>query len=252
MEEFRVIIPARYNSTRLPGKVLIDIAGKPMIQHVYERALQSGAISVVIATDDKRIAKVATAFGAAICMTSPNHESGTSRIAEAVVKLGYDDADIIVNIQGDEPLIPPKPIHQVAANLATHDNVKSATICEPIHSAQELLDPHIVKVAMNRRSHALYFSRAPIPWERGSFPPNPGQSLTGLHYRHRGIYAYRAEFLLDYTEWETPALERLEGLEQLRILWYGGRIHVSVSKEKIPPDVNTKEDLEQMRKMFKS
>lgn len=250
MEEFRVVIPVRYESERFPGKPLVEIVGKPMIQHVYERALQSGAMSVVIATDDKRIAKVAKSFGAIVCMTSPTHVSGTDRIAEAVVNLGYDDDDIIVNIQGDEPLIPPKPIHQVATNLATHSNIKTATLCEPIQSVEELLNPANVKVVMNHRNYALYFSRAPIAWERKTFPPNHEQPLTSIHYRHRGIYAYRVNFLFEYTEWGPCQLEETEGLEQLRTLWNGGKIHVSVSKEKIPPDVNTKEDLEYISKLM--
>jgi 3-deoxy-manno-octulosonate cytidylyltransferase (CMP-KDO synthetase) len=247
MEEFRVIIPARYNSTRLPGKPLLELAGKPMIQHVYERALQSGAISVVIATDDIRIAKVAENFGAVVCMTSPDHTSGTDRIAEAVVALGYSDDDIVVNIQGDDPLIPPKPIHQVATNLAAHDNVKSATLCQPITNADELLDPHIVKVVLNHRGYAMYFSRAPIPWERSSFPPDAGASLLTTHYWHRGIYAYRVGFLIQYTEWGPCPPEEMERLEQLRTLWYGARIHVGLAKEKIPPDVNTQEDYERVK-----
>ena len=164
--------------------------------------------------------------------------------------VGYDDDDIVVNIQGDDPLIPPKPIHQVATNLATHDNVRSATLCEPIESAEELMDPNIVKVVMNKRNYALYFSRAPIPWERKNFPPKPGQPLEAIHYRHRGIYAYRVGFLIEYTEWRESPLEEIERLEQLRSLWHGARIHVGLAKEKIPPDVNTAEDLEKVRKIM--
>ncbi len=249
MESFRVIIPARYDSTRLPGKALVDIAGKPMLQHVYERAIQSGADSVVIATDDARIATAAKKFGAPVCMTSADHDSGTDRITEAVVSLGYDDDDIIVNIQGDEPLIPPKPIHQVALSLVSYENAKVATLCEPIRTVEELLDPSAVKVIMNRRNYAMYFSRAPIPWDRDAFPLTVEQPLTTQHYRHRGIYAYKVGFLLEYVEWGPCDLEETEALEQLRILWHGGRIHVAVSKEKIPPDVNTPEDLERVRKL---
>ncbi len=250
MEEFRVVIPVRYASTRLPGKPLVDIGGKPMLQHVYERAIQSGAMSVAVATDDKRIVKVAESFGATVCMTSPDHASGTDRIAEAVVSLGYDDDDIVVNLQGDEPLIPPKPIHQVATNLAAHDNVKSATLCEPINNVTELMDPNTVKVVMNHRGYALYFSRAPIAWDREHFPLADGMQLVTKHYRHRGIYAYRVGFLLEYTEWDLSPLEEIEKLEQLRTLWHGGRIHVGIANEKIPPDVNTPEDLERVRKII--
>jgi 3-deoxy-manno-octulosonate cytidylyltransferase (CMP-KDO synthetase) len=253
MEEFRIIIPVRYDSTRLPGKPLLEIAGKPMIQHVYERALQSGAISVVIATDSEKIAKVAEGFGAAVCMTDTNHTSGTNRISEAVVKLGYNDEEIIVNIQGDEPLIPPEPIHQIAANLVEHTNAKMATICEPIESIEELSNPHCIKVALNRRGYALYFSRAPIPWDRNSLSTqkNKPKKLDTIYYRHRGIYAYRVNFLLEFMEWTPCELEKKESLEQLRTLWYGGKIHVGISKEKLPPDVNTPKDLEKICVFFK-
>ncbi|MBN2689497.1 MAG: 3-deoxy-manno-octulosonate cytidylyltransferase [Gammaproteobacteria bacterium] len=249
MREFHVIIPARFNSSRLPGKPLLDIAGKPMIQHVYERAQQSGAISVVIATDDKKIADKARGFGAKVCMTSSEHLSGTDRIAEAVVALALDDDDIVVNVQGDEPLIHPKLIHQVATNLAMHNNVKSATLCEVIESSDDLLNPNIVKVVMNHRNYAMYFSRSPIPFDRDN-PPEVGKSLTTTYYRHRGIYAYRVGFLLEYTEWGESPLEEQEHLEQLRTLWHGARIHVDLSKEKIPMDVNTQEDLDMVREIL--
>ncbi len=250
MEEFRVVIPVRYASNRFPGKPLADIAGKPMIQHVYERAMQSGAVSTVIATDDERIAEVAKNFGAMVCMTSKNHISGTDRAAEVAVALSYEDDEIIVNVQGDEPLIPPQSIKQVATNLAIHENVKSATLCEPIKDFDELMNPDIVKVVMNQRNHALYFSRAPIAWNRKLSSSQSGKTLIGTHYRHRGIYAYRVGFLLEYTQWEPCELENMELLEQLRTLWHGVRIHVDISKRKIPPDVNTMEDLEAIRKMM--
>lgn len=253
-KKFHVIIPVRYNSSRLPGKALLDIAGKPMIQHVYEKAIQSGAISVVIATDDDRIADVVGKFGAKVCMTRPDHESGTDRIAEAVVKLGYEDDEIIINVQGDEPLIPPKPIHQLAINLAEHDNIRVATLCEPLTSVEELFDPNIVKVVLNQRGYAIYFSRAPIPWNRDVFPLKNNAEFPKemVCYRHRGIYAYRVGFLLEFMEWLPSPLEKLEKLEQLRTLWYGGKIHVGISKEKIPSDVNTQSDLEVVRKLIKS
>jgi 3-deoxy-manno-octulosonate cytidylyltransferase (CMP-KDO synthetase) len=230
---------------------LLEISGKPMLQHVYEKALQSGAISVAIATDDERIAKAAEEFGAKVCMTSKEHASGTDRIAEAVVTLGLNDNDIVVNIQGDEPLIPPKPIHQVASNLVAHDNVKVATLCEPIDNIEDLSNHNIVKVVLNQRNHALYFSRSPIPCASNIFSDTDNQATEIVHYRHRGIYAYRVGFLLEYMEWTPSPLEKIERLEQLRTLWYGGRIHVAISKEKIPSDVNTPDDLERVRKLLK-
>lgn len=249
--DFRVIIPVRYESVRLPGKPLLDIAGKPMIQHVYERAVQSGAESVVIATDNKQIREVAEDFGALVCMTSPEHRSGTERLSEAVVALGCDDEDVIVNVQGDEPLIPPTAIRQVAQNLLYHDNIKVATLCEPITCPEDLFDPHVVKVVVNRRGYALYFSRAPIPWDRAHFPlQKKHQTLNGEYLRHVGLYAYRAGFLHEYLELESCPLETLESLEQLRVLWHGGRIHVAVAKEKIPAGVDTEEDLTRVRAAF--
>lgn len=251
--EFRVVIPARYNSTRLPGKPLLKIAGKPMLQHVYDRAVRSGAVSVVVATDDDRIRNVAEEFGATVCMTSPDHESGTERLAEAVVALGYLEDEIIVNVQGDEPLIPPIVIRQVADDLVRYENARVATLYEHITRADDLLNPNIVKVVMNKRGYALYFSRAPIPWERDSFPLKPDKSGTPIsaqHYRHIGIYAYHARFLQEYMEWETCALEQMERLEQLRVLWNGGRVHLTEAQEKIPRDVNTKEDFEIVKRII--
>src|SRR3989338_1877630 len=249
--EFRVVIPVRYASERLPGKALINIFDKPMLQHVYERAVESGATSVVIATDDKRIREAAEKFGATVCMTSTEYTSGTERIAEAVVALGYEDEDIIVNVQGDEPLIPPTIIRQVAEDLATYENAKVATLFEPIRDTNELFNPNHVKVVINQRGYALYFSRAPIPWERGKFPVDLNQPLEGEFKRHVGIYAYRARFLQDYMEWGPSPLEELEKLEQLRVLWNAGRVHVSEAKVSIPIDVNTAEDLEVIRSKLK-
>jgi 3-deoxy-manno-octulosonate cytidylyltransferase (CMP-KDO synthetase) len=244
---FRVIIPIRYAAKRLPGKALIEIAKKPMVQHVYERALQSGAESVVIATDDERIQQVAEGFGATVCITSPEHPSGTERLAEAVVALGYDDDEIVVNVQGDQPLLPPSVIHQVANNLMMHDNTKVATLCAPITHAEQIINPNIVKVVMNRRGFALYFSRAPIAWEQGKYPPKANQTLSGEHFRHIGLYAYRVGFLQEYLSWESCVLEEMESLEQLRVLWNGGRIHVAIAKEPVPIGVDTEADLDKIR-----
>lgn len=247
---FQVVIPVRYDSKRLPGKALLEIAKKPMLQHVYERALQSGAESVVIATDDEKIKKVAEDFGATVCMTSSEHQSGTERIAEAVVALGYDEDEIVVNVQCDQPIIPPVVIHQVAMNLMQHDNIKVATLCEPITQIEDVLNPNIVKVVLNHRNFALYFSRAPIPWERGQFPPKVGDTLRGEHFRHIGLYAFRVGFLQEYLSWERCALEDMESLEQLRVLWNGGRIHVGLAKEGVPVGVDTQEDLDKVRSLI--
>lgn len=246
--EFRVIIPARYSSSRLPGKMLLDIAGKPMIQHVYERAMESGAESVAIATDDDRIRQVAEDFGATVCMTSIDHVSGTERLAEAVVALGYLEDDVIVNLQGDEPLIPPVVIRQVAEDLVKFENARVATLYEIIKSTDELFNTNNVKVVMNKRGYALYFSRAPIAWDRDELqmPPKKNTKIHNLHYRHVGIYAYRAGFLQEYMEWESSPIEEMEKLEQLRVLWNGGKVHLTEAKEVVPIDVNTEEDFKKI------
>jgi 3-deoxy-manno-octulosonate cytidylyltransferase (CMP-KDO synthetase) len=243
--DFRVVIPARYASSRLPGKMLADIAGKPMIQHVYERAVESGAQSVVIATDDERIREAATAFNATVCMTSADHTTGTDRIAETVVMMGYSEEDIIVNVQGDEPFIPPVIIRQVAEDLDKFENARVATLYEPIKTIEDLFNTNHVKVVMNKRGYALYFSRAPIAWDRDAFtiPPSPNQKLQTEHFRHIGLYAFRAGFLQEYTQWEVSPLEKMEKLEQLRVLWNGGRVHLTQVQKKVPDDINTAEDL---------
>ncbi|MFT3741182.1 MAG: 3-deoxy-manno-octulosonate cytidylyltransferase [Gammaproteobacteria bacterium] len=250
---FKVIIPARFASTRFPGKVLADILGKPMIQHVYERAAESGAEDVIIATDDDRIRKAAEGFGATVCMTAPEHRSGTERLAEAVVALGYLEDDIIVNLQGDEPLVPPSVIRQVAEDLEKYPNARVATLYEPIKTIEELFNPHHVKVVMNKRGYALYFSRAPVAWDREHFhmPPEKNQKLMTAHFRHVGIYAYRVNFLQEYMEWEVSPLEEMEQLEQLRVLWNGGRVHLTEAHAGVPIDVNTEADLKQVIQLLK-
>lgn len=244
---FRVIIPVRYQSTRLPGKALMDIHGKPMVQWTYEQAIQSGADSVVIATDHDDIKRVAEGFGAQVVMTSNTHTSGTDRLAEAASMLGYDNDEVIVNVQGDEPLIPPEVIHQVAHSLISHDNVLVATLCEKISTPAILFDPGNVKVAMNKRGYALYFSRAPIPWEQGNFPLSEDGTIQGAHFRHIGIYAYRVAFLQKYLLWDPCEIEQQESLEQLRALYYGCKIHVDVAKVNIPLGVDTQEELDLVR-----
>jgi 3-deoxy-manno-octulosonate cytidylyltransferase (CMP-KDO synthetase) len=249
--EFNIIIPARLNSTRLKEKALLKIKNKTMLQHVYERGLESGAERVIIATDNKSIAQEAESFGASVCMTSSDHQSGTERLAEAVVALGFDDNDIIVNLQGDMPLIPPSVVKAAANDLDQHDNVKVSTIAVPIQNTEELFNPDVVKVVMTRRNYALYFSRAPIPWDRDQFNHDQKHiKLKNLYFRHVGIYAYRAGFLNNYMEAEPSPYTSIEALEQLQILWHGGRIHVLPSKEKIPHSVDTQKDLEKMRVLF--
>lgn len=248
--EFRVIIPVRYASSRLPGKALKDIAGKPMVQHVYERAVTSGAENVVIATDDERIRDAAMKFGATVCMTSADHQTGSERLAEAVVALGYDDDDVVVNVQGDEPLIPPEHIIQVAEDLMNHDHTKVATLCERISNIEDLMNPNIVKVISNKRGFAQYFSRAPIPYEFEGFAKQP-MEMNGEHYRHIGIYAFRVAFLQEYLEWGSCPEEKIEILEQLKVLWHGVKMHVSVCESEHPPmGVDTPEDLMRVRALM--
>lgn len=244
---FTVVIPARYQSTRLPGKPLADIGGKPMIQWVYEQSVKSGADQVIIATDDQRVEQAAKKFGATVCMTSPDHESGTERLAEVVAKMGLDDQQIIVNVQGDEPLIPPGNIRQVAENLAS-SVAPMATLAVEIEHESEVFNPNAVKVVADKDGYALYFSRATIPWDRDNFSDEKKQIEQPL-MRHIGIYAYRAGFINTYINWQPSALEKIECLEQLRVLWYGEKIHVEVALEAPPAGVDTPEDLELVRKI---
>ena len=241
---FRVVIPARYAATRLPGKPLVDIAGKPMIQHVYERAQESGADQVVIATDSSLIEKSVKQFGGDVCLTAESHQSGSDRIAEVADKLGFADDDITVNLQGDEPLMPPAVIRQVADNLAQTSAASMSTVCARINTAAELFDPHLVKVVKDKHDFAIYFSRASIPWDRDAFASTtevlPENSE---HFRHIGIYAYRTGFLKEYTQWPACPLEKMESLEQLRVLWNGHRIHVAEAVEIPLAGVDTEKDL---------
>ena len=248
---FSVIIPARYASTRLPGKPLLAIAGKPMIQHVYERACASEAERVVIATDDQRIADAAIAFGAEVCLTSSEHPSGTDRLQQVVSLQGLDAEAIVVNVQGDEPLIPPSLINQVAGNLAAEPLASIATLSEPIDDLETLLNPNAVKVVSDQRGRALYFSRAPMPWPRDAFALSPKQMpLTGDYQRHIGIYAYRVKLLNDFVTWPACALEQSECLEQLRALWNGAYIHVAPADEPLPAGVDTQQDLDRIRALL--
>ncbi|MBY4675263.1 3-deoxy-manno-octulosonate cytidylyltransferase [Marinobacterium arenosum] len=250
---FTVIIPARYASTRFPGKPLADLAGKPMLQHVYERACQSEANRVIIATDDDRIAAAARGFGAEVCMTSSEHPSGTDRLQEVVHQLGFYADDIVVNVQGDEPLIPPRIINQVAHNLKAVPSASIATLSEPIESLESLLNPNVVKVVSSVDGRAMYFSRAPIPWPRDQHQQalESGEMPTGFSWqRHIGIYAYRVKLLNDFVKWPPAPLEQTECLEQLRAMWQGAGIHVEQADEQPPAGVDTPEDLERIRALL--
>ena len=247
---FTVIIPARYASSRLPRKPLADIAGKPMIQHVWEKAQQAGANRVIIATDHEEIEQVAKTFGAEVCMTSTKHNSGTERLAEVIEKMAITDDEIIVNVQGDEPLIPPVIIQQVAQNLA-ENQVNMATLAVKLETKEELFNPNCVKVVTDQKGMALYFSRAAIPFARDHFADcNDAFVASQSYLRHIGIYAYRAKFVNQYIRWQPTVLEKLESLEQLRALWYGEKIHVELAKEAPQVGVDTLEDLERVRQIL--
>lgn len=251
--KFTVIIPARHDSTRLPGKPLRLLAGKPMIEHVYQRALESEADEIWIATDDERIHDAAKQFSANIMMTSDRHQSGTDRLAEVVAKCNYDDERIIVNLQGDEPLMPAALINQVAHALDGHDQASMATLCQKITTSAELFDPHVVKVVMDKEGYGLYFSRAVIPWDREAFAVTTEALPPAVdHYRHIGLYAYRAGFVRDYVQWPQSPLEKMESLEQLRVLWQGHRIHVSPACVTPGHGVDTEQDLHRVEQQLLS
>lgn len=250
---FTVVIPSRFASTRLPGKPLQMIAGKPMVQHVWEQACKSSAQQVVVATDDQRIVDACNAFGAHVVLTRADHESGTDRLAEVATQLGLASDAIVVNVQGDEPMIPPQVIDQVAANLAAHPEARMATLAEPIEDAQTLFNPNVVKVVSDINGLALTFSRSTLPWARDDFALHPDTLPAGVPYRrHIGIYAYRAGFLHDFVSWGPCWLENTERLEQLRALWHGVRIHVADVLEAPPAGVDTPEDLERVRRLLEA
>jgi len=241
---FKVVIPARYASSRLPGKPLLDIAGKPMIAHVCERAKEANADEVVVATDDQRIFQAVSDLGIKSVMTRVDHQSGTERIAEVARLCGWSDDDVIVNLQGDEPLIPPESIREVATALASQKMAGIATLAANIIDSEEIFNPNAVKVVLNQAGYALYFSRAPIPWQRGVFD-QVNRSPTGAqpYLRHIGLYAYRVDFLNRYCSWPASILESVEALEQLRILWQGEAILVKVIDKTPEAGVDTHEDL---------
>lgn len=242
MTTFKVVIPARFASTRLPGKPLREIAGKPMILHVCEKALQAGAEEVIVATDDLRIHEAVRAAGAESMMTRDDHSSGTERLAEVAAARGWGDAEIVVNLQGDEPLIPPDLISRTANGLAGQKKAGIATLCTPIVNVDELFNPNAVKVVLDHAGYALYFSRAAIPWDRDGFSKDE-KKIQATYYRHVGMYAYTAGFLKRYISWPESILEQVESLEQLRILWQGESVYVSVIDEMPEAGVDTEADL---------
>jgi 3-deoxy-manno-octulosonate cytidylyltransferase (CMP-KDO synthetase) len=249
--DFVVVVPARYASSRLPGKPLADIAGKPMVVHVADRAREAGASEIIVATDDRRVAEAVTAHGYTALMTQVDHASGTDRVAEVARLRNWADTAIVVNVQGDEPRIPPGLIRDVAVQLASHEAAAIATACHPIHSASEMFDPHAVKVVLDDAGYALYFSRAPIPWARDAFSTQRERLPPQLPvFRHLGLYAYRCGFLRRYALLPPALLERFESLEQLRALAHGFRIAVAITQDSPEAGVDTAEDLEKMRRTF--
>ena len=247
---FRVVIPARFASSRLPGKPLADIGGRPMVLRVLERALLSGAESVVVATDDIRVQRAVEAAGYQALMTSPDHQSGTERLVEVAEILGWSDDTLVVNVQGDEPLIEPELIREAARQLVLHSDAVMATLAHPIHDHADFINPNIVKVVADEAGYAVYFSRAPIPWPRDAFAAQAAMPHELGALRHIGLYAYRAGFLRTYSSLAASPLERYEMLEQLRVLWHGHRISLGVTPTEPAPGVDTPEDLERVRRLF--
>jgi 3-deoxy-manno-octulosonate cytidylyltransferase (CMP-KDO synthetase) len=250
---YKIVIPARYHSTRLPGKALIKIAGKTLLEHVYLRALESQAEEVIIATDHEKIKQEAESLNARVCMTSADHPSGTDRIAEVAAQENWDAETIVLNLQGDEPLIDPHLLDQMARALADDEEAAIATLATPIDSVEEVFDAAIVKVVLNAKKHALYFSRAPIPWHRDEFATSSiHMPENSTHLRHIGLYVYRASFLQHYTGLERCAIEEVESLEQLRALWHDYVIRVHVVDTPPGHGVDTEADLERVKAILES
>ncbi len=241
---FKVVIPARYGSSRLPGKPLLMIAGKPMVFHVCDRAKEAGAEQIVVATDDRRILEAVNDYGFDAVMTRTTHESGTERLAEVAEIFQWHQDDIIVNLQGDEPLIPAEYISLTAQSLAAQSIAGIATLAAEIVESEEIFNPNAVKVVLDKLNYALYFSRAAIPWDREAFKQQQiGSIKSDTYFRHIGMYAYRVSFLQRYVQWDASALERIEMLEQLRILWEGEKILVAKVAKAPEAGVDTQEDL---------
>ena len=245
---FTVLVPARMRSTRLPGKMLADVAGRPLVAWAAQRGREAGAERVVIATDHADIERAVAALGWQACLTSPDHETGTDRLAEAVRTLGLADDEIVVNVQGDEPLLDPALVRKVADALAAHPDASISTAAHPIADARSFFDPNVVKVVTDERGYAEYFSRAPIPYARDAFAASREALPPGLPaLRHIGIYGYRVRYLRQYASLAPTALERFEALEQLRALGHGHRIVVARWTGALEPGVDTAQDLERVR-----
>lgn len=244
-----IVIPARFSSSRLPGKPLLEIHGRPMILRVVDQAKKvAGFDDLCVATDDERIATVCRAEGVDVVMTSAEHPSGTDRLSEVARIKGWANEDIIVNVQGDEPLLPALLVKQVAQLLEDQPESSMSTLCEPIHSLDEFQRDSIVKVVMSKHNQALYFSRATIPYDRDG-AKQAEQQLHNQAYRHLGLYAYRVKLLQEYVTWDMGVLEQLESLEQLRVLENGHRIAIAIAEANLPPGVDTQADLDRLNQM---
>ncbi len=252
MSEFRfkVVVPARLGSTRLPRKVLREIGGKPVVQYVWEAACRSGADEVVIATDSDEVQRVCAAFGADVRMTAPQHQSGTDRANEVARQAGWEPDVIVVNLQGDEPLMPPALVQQAAELLGNDPEAHIASLCHPLQSPEEWLNPNVVKLVMDRRSYAMYFSRAPIPWRREGSTREQPRLPDGLAFRHIGLYAYRVAALADFSQLPPAPLEDCEALEQLRALTHGLRIKMGITDAPPPRGVDTEDDLQAVERLL--
>lgn len=249
---FSVVIPARFKSSRLPGKPLLDLDGLSMLQRVYQQACKSGASQVYIATDHTDIQTHAKHFCDQVIMTRENHATGTDRLQEVATQLALSEDHIVVNVQGDEPLIPPALINQVAKNLQTYSKASIATLAEQINDAEQVFDANAVKLVRNAHNMAMYFSRAPLPWNRNWSKTGSNQLQKDVYLRHIGLYAYRVGFLHRYVTWPQASYEALESLEQLRALHHGEGIHVDLAPQGMPGGVDTPEDLIRMRKILAS
>ena len=248
--KFKVVIPARYASSRLPAKPLLDIGGQPMVVRVAKQAVASGAEEVIVATDHPDILAAVERYGFRAVMTREDHVSGTDRLAEVAAHFKWADDVLVVNVQGDEPLIDPKLIQQVAHDLSVHPQASIATVCHAIHDKETMFNPNVVKVVMDAGGYAMYFSRAPIPYPRDAFTQALELPSELPVYRHVGIYAYRASFLHAYTKLSSAPIEKFEALEQLRAMWHGYKISVSIVSEAPAAGVDTHDDLELVRNII--